>query len=462
MILDSVLFLLRFLPIFFICYFAVPQRMKNLILFLGNLFFYAWGNPIYLLVLMGSSVCEYFHGSMICRYREKPAGKWFLASSIALNILLFSTFRYVSLLTGYGELPFPIGISVFTLQNISYSIDVYAGRCKGKRSLQTYMVYITMFLSLSAGLVVGYREMSEKLSDKKITLENISAGFQRLVKGLAKKLLLADYLGMLWAQISAMDYQNLSVLSAWMGIIAYGLYIYYTLSGYADMAIGIGQSMGIELPENFRYPYMANSVTEFWRRWHKTLGTWFKEYVYIPLGGSHKGILKQIFAIVVVWMMVGAWYGAGFHYIFWGLWFALFLILEKLFLKRIVTALPRVFGICYMGVVVMIGWVFFAVNPTEKVWDFLLAMFGQGNGAWYDKEALYLLLQYLIVMFISIVLSTPLVEIVTFRLKARETGLGIMIYRLLEKILPVILLILSIACLMSRGELVFPGLLKGF
>lgn len=462
MILDSVLFLFRFLPIFLICYFVVPQRMKNLILFFGNLFFCAWGNPIYLVVLMGSAVCEFFHGHMICRNREKPLGKWFLASSIALNVAIFVVFRYVTLLGGEGEMPFPIGISVFTLENIAYSIDVYAGRCKGKRPFQTYMVYITMFLSLSAGIVVNYREMADKLATKKVTLEKVSNGFKRIVKGLAKKLLLADYLGMLWAQISVMDYQEMSALSAWMGIIAYGLYIYYTLSGYADMAIGIGQCLGFELPENFSYPYVANTVTEFWRRWHKTLGIWFKEYVYIPLGGSRKGLIKQIFAIMVVWMMVGAWYGAGIHYIYWGLWFALFLIIEKAFLKKIMTALPRVVGVFYMGIVVMIGWVFFAVNPVEKVGDFIRAMFLQGRGSWYDREALYLLLQYMVVMFIAIVLCTPLIERMTNRLKARETGLSIMIYRLLEKIVPVILLILSVACLTSRGEIVFPGLLKGF
>lgn len=368
MVFSSVMFLFRFLPIFMICYFVVPRRMKNFILFLGSLFFYAWGEPVYVVLMLFSTVSDYTHGLLVDRFRGKKKATFFLISSIVINLLLLGFFKYADFLIGVFntvagtaypilELPLPIGISFYTFQTMSYTIDVYRGDAKVQKNLLDFGVFVTLFPQLIAGPIVKYRQVENELHDRPMNVYKISYGAKRFVIGLAKKVLIANNIGALWAEISVMDYGSMSALTAWIGIWAFAFQIYFDFSGYSDMAIGLGACLGFTFPENFNYPYISRSVTEFWRRWHITLGSWFREYVYIPLGGNRKGLGRQLLNILIVWMLTGIWHGAGWNFLLWGLWFAFFLILEKIFWRKVCEVLPGGFGRVYTCLVVLFGWV---------------------------------------------------------------------------------------------------------
>ena len=456
MVFSSVLFLFRFLPIFMICYFLAPQRMKNFVLFLGSLFFYAWGEPVYVVLMLFSTLSDYIHGRLIQHYRGRPAAKVLLVSSIAINLSMLGFFKYADFLiqtiNGVAgtaiplfNLPLPIGISFYTFQTMSYSIDVYRGEAKVQKNILDFGVFVTMFPQLIAGPIVKYRQVAEELGSRKTDIYKVSYGVKRFVTGLAKKVLLANNLGALWSSISAMDFGELNVLTAWLGILAYAFQIYFDFSGYSDMAIGLGACMGFHFPENFNYPYTSSSITEFWRRWHITLGSWFREYVYIPLGGNRKGIGRQLLNILIVWTLTGIWHGAGWNFLFWGLWFAVFLMLEKLFLKKLLDNLPKIFGVVYSCFVVLIGWVFFSLESVQDIWGYLSAMFGITHAGIWDNQALFLLRENALLFVLAIVASLPLVKNLTKRLETEKTGPAIAIYRLGEKVIPPVLLLLSIA-----------------
>ena len=456
MVFSSVLFLFRFLPIFLICYFMVPRRMKNVILFLGSLFFYAWGEPVYVLLMLFSTVWDYTLGRLIDANRGGKAAKLFLICSVVGNLTILGFFKYTDFLLGtinmaFGtqipllNLPLPIGVSFYTFQTMSYSIDVYRGQAKVQKNILDFGVFVTMFPQLIAGPIVKYRDVAERLHDRSHDISSISTGAKRFVTGLAKKVLLANNLGELWTAVSVMDYGSLSMLTSWLGIVAFAFQIYFDFSGYSDMAIGLGQMLGFSFPENFNYPYVSASITEFWRRWHISLSSWFKEYVYIPLGGNRKGLPRQILNILIVWMLTGIWHGAGFNFLFWGLWFALFLILEKMFLGRIFEALPKILGRCYTLVVVLLGWVFFALESVGGIVGYLGAMFGLNGAHIVDRRGMYLLLEYLVLFAVAVVASTPVTKILITKLKATKTGPAIAAYRVGEKLIPPLLLLLSIA-----------------
>ena len=456
MVFSSVLFLFRFLPIFMICYFLVPRRMRNIILFLGSLVFYAWGEPVYVVLMLFSTVSDYIHGLLINHYRGKTASKVLLVSSITINLLLLGFFKYADFLiqtinsvAGTAiplmNLPLPIGISFYTFQTMSYSIDVYRGEAKVQKNILDFGVFVTMFPQLIAGPIVKYRQVAESLHDRPVNIIKISYGWKRFVIGLAKKVLLANNLGALWTSLSATDYSQMNVLTAWLGIIAFAFQIYFDFSGYSDMAIGLGAVLGFHFPENFNYPYISASITEFWRRWHMTLGSWFREYVYIPLGGNRKGLARQLLNILVVWMLTGIWHGAGWNFLLWGLWFALFLMLEKIFLKKLLEKLPKLFGVLYSAVVVLIGWVLFSVEKPEGIVSYLSAMFGLNDAGIWDRQALFLTKEYGVLFLIAILAALPLVKVLVSRLEASKTGPAMAIYRLGEKVIPAVLLMLSIA-----------------
>uniref|UniRef100_UPI004055D369 MBOAT family O-acyltransferase n=1 Tax=Acetatifactor sp. TaxID=1872090 RepID=UPI004055D369 len=462
MVFSSVLFLFRFLPIFMMCYYLVPGRMKNFILFVGSLFFYAWGEPVYVLLMLFSTVSDYVHGRLIERFRGRKVATGLLASSIIINLLMLGFFKYADFLIHTVNnvagttipllnLPLPIGISFYTFQTMSYSIDVYRGEAKVQKNLLDFGVFVTMFPQLIAGPIVKYTQVQEQLHHRRVDLNQISYGAKRFVSGLAKKVLLANNIGALWSEISAMDYGEMSVLTAWIGILAYAFQIYFDFSGYSDMAIGLGACLGFHFPENFNYPYISASVTEFWRRWHMTLSGWFREYVYIPLGGNRKGISRQLLNILIVWLLTGIWHGAGFNFLFWGLWFAFFLILEKLFLKKVLKNLTRVFGWLYTSMVVVIGWVFFSVETTEGIRGFLGAMFGLNGVGLVDAKGLFAGKEYLVLFIIAIVASTPFIKRIVEKLEHSRTGYGMAIYRLGEKIVPAVLLYLSIAYIVDAS-----------
>ncbi len=455
MVFSSVLFLFRFFPLFFLLYYLFPGRMKNVILFLGSLFFYAWGEPVYVLLMLFSTIVDYTHGRLLERFRGRKAAKGILLSSVVINLFVLCFFKYadflvetVNVLTGSSlpllHLPLPIGISFYTFQTMSYTIDVYRGEAKVQRNLLDFGVYVTMFPQLIAGPIVKYRDVERRLHQRNVDLLSISAGLKRFCIGMAKKVLLANQMGELWVLVSGMNSREVSATTAWLGIFAYAFQIYFDFSGYSDMAIGMGEMLGFSFPENFNYPYISASVTEFWRRWHISLGSWFREYVYIPLGGNRKGLLRQLLNILIVWMLTGIWHGAGWNFLLWGLWFALALMLEKLFLGKLLSWLPKVVGIFYTILVVLIGWVLFAMESLAGGWEYLSAMAGM-TGSILDREALYLGRQYMVLFLISLAASTPFPHMLAGALEKSRTGMGIALYRFGEKLIPAALLLVSIA-----------------
>lgn len=462
MVFSSVLFLFRFLPIFMLCYFVAPQRIKNFILLLGSLFFYAWGEPVYVVLMLFSTISDYLHGELIERHRGSRKAKVLLVSSILINLLLLGFFKYADFLirafngaAGTAipllNLPLPIGISFYTFQTMSYTIDVYRGEARAQKNLLDFGVFVTMFPQLIAGPIVKYRHIADKLHDRRTDVESVSYGLKRFVTGLAKKVLIANNMGALWTEIAAMNYNEMSVAAAWLGVTAYAFQIYFDFSGYSDMAIGLGACLGFSFPENFDYPYISSSITEFWRRWHISLGSWFREYVYIPLGGNRKGLARQLFNILIVWLLTGIWHGAGWNFLFWGLWFAVFLILEKVFWSKALSHLPKLVGHLYACVVVLIGWVFFAVERTDGILEYLRAMTGLNGAGLYSEQSLYLGSEYIILLMISAIAATPVFSCLIKRLRALGTGYSIALYRLGEKVFPALLLLLSIAYIVEAS-----------
>ncbi len=462
MVFSNVIFLFRFLPLFMICYYVAPQRLKNVILLLGSLFFYGWGEPVYIVLMLFSIISDYCHGRLIEQNRHKNIAKLYLISSLVINLGLLGFFKYADFLVEtinqlantqfpLMELPLPIGISFYTFQTMSYSIDVYRGEVKAQKSLLDFAVFVTMFPQLIAGPIVKYRDVEKKLSKRRVNLQMYSYGIKRFVLGLAKKVLLANNLGVLWAEIGEIGIENLSSFTALLGIIAYAFQIYFDFSGYSDMAIGLGYCLGFRFPENFNYPYISRSITEFWRRWHISLSSWFREYVYIPLGGNRKGRKRQLLNILIVWSLTGIWHGAGFSFLIWGLWFALFLILEKLFLGRLLAKLPGQVAWLYTSFVVLIGWVFFSVESPAGILGYLKALTGCNAAGWFGGYGFYYLKEYGVLFLLAALGSTPVIARFAKKLYQGETGLSIAAYHLAEKLIPVTLLLLSVAYIVESS-----------
>ncbi|MDE5893778.1 MAG: MBOAT family protein, partial [Acetatifactor sp.] len=385
-----------------------------------------------------------------------------LISSIVINLGILCFFKYSDFLIGsinqlFGssipplELPLPIGISFYTFQTMSYTIDCYRGEAKVQKNILDFGVYVTMFPQLIAGPIVKYREVQEQLYERKPDITAISRGCCRFVVGLAKKVLLANNLGLLWADISGRNPETVTVLGAWLGVLAFAFQIYFDFSGYSDMAIGLGGILGFHFPENFNYPYIATSITDFWRRWHISLSSWFREYVYIPLGGNRRGLPRQLLNILIVWMLTGIWHGAGWNFLLWGLWFALWLILEKLVIGRILKALPPIIGRLYAWMIVLVGWVFFAIESGAGAINYLLAMFGRTAAGLYDDVTLFILLEYRVMLIVAAVASTPLAHWLVERLYGAGGSGTVVCRRVLEKLIPALLLLASIACIVEAS-----------
>ena len=455
MVFSSIVFLFRFFPLFFLLYYLVPERMKNLILFLGSLIFYAWGEPVYVVLMLFSTAVDYIHGRLLERLRGKRAARLVLLSSVVINLALLGFFKYADFLIQsvnavFGTsiplfaLGLPIGISFYTFQTMSYTIDVYRGQAKVQRNLLDFGVFVAMFPQLIAGPVVKYRDVEKRLHNRRIRLTDISEGLKRFCVGMAKKVLLANNIGELWAFVGGIRPQDMSMLTAWLGILAFGLQIYFDFSGYSDMAIGLGRMLGFDFPENFNYPYISASVTEFWRRWHISLGSWFREYVYFPLGGSRKGLPRQLINILIVWMLTGIWHGAGWNFLLWGLWFAFALMLEKLFLAKLLAWLPKGIGIVYTLLVAVTGWVLFALETPAQILGYVKAMTGMAQSL-VDRQGIYLGRQYLVLFLIGVIASTPLPQKTVNYFRESRTGFHMALYRFGEKFIPAAMLLLSIA-----------------
>lgn len=416
MVFSSLIFLVYFLPLVLTFYFVAPRKIKNGVLFLASLVFYAWGEPVYVVLMLFSTLVDYIHGRLIHRFRGTRKAKLALISSVVINLGLLGFFKYSDFVIQtvnqvFGaqipllNLPLPIGISFYTFQTMSYTIDVYRGIAKPQNNIITFGTYVALFPQLIAGPIVRYSTIADELATRKETLDLFGEGMQRFVLGLGKKVLLANNIGLVWSELSSQG--ELSVLGAWLGILAFGFQIYFDFSGYSDMAIGLGKMFGFHFPENFNYPYLSKNITEFWRRWHISLGTWFREYVYIPLGGNRKGLKRQLFNIFVVWLCTGIWHGASWNFAVWGVYYCILLILEKTFLLKLLKKLPCIIQRLYTLLAVLVGWVIFAFDSLPEGLRYLTVMFGASGALASDQRAIYLLLGNLILFGILILASTP-------------------------------------------------------
>ncbi|MGN0589157.1 MAG: MBOAT family O-acyltransferase [Ruminiclostridium sp.] len=419
MVFSSLVFIFLFFIGVMLIYYAVPKRFKNLVIFLSGVIFYAWGEPLYILVMLGSTLIDYCAGLLIWKFDKNIVVKRIsLIVSILMNLGLLGVFKYGGFVidnvnnifaTAFDNpnLPLPIGISFFTFQSMSYTIDMYLGKIKVQKNPITFAAFVNLFPQLVAGPIVRYDDIARELDDRKIDLDCIYSGIIRFITGMGKKVLLANSVGMLWDTVIASDLGNASLLTVWLGIIAYTLQIYFDFSGYSDMAIGIGRMMGFNFPENFNYPYLSKSVSEFWRRWHMTLGAWFRSYVYIPLGGNRKGKGRTIFNLAVVWAATGIWHGANWTFIVWGTLYGVVIILEKLFLGKVLEKLPSFVGHIYTMLLVMLGWVLFASPNIGTAGAYIATMFG-ASGILIDNTAIYLLINYGFILVFGIFAATDL------------------------------------------------------
>ena len=420
MVFSSLTFLLCYLPAVLAVYYLAPAKLKNLVLFLFSLLFYAWGEPIYGGLMIFSTVLDYCCGRAAEKYRGTKKSKAALIVSVTVNLGLLCLFKYtdfilttINSLLGTSipllNLPLAIGISFYTFQTMSYTIDVYRGDTKAQKNIVSFGAYVSLFPQLIAGPIVRYQTIAEQIDSRNHTPDLFSSGVKRFVGGLTKKVLLANNIGLLWNTISQTDVSKLTVVSAWLGVIAFAFQIYFDFSGYSDMAIGLGRMFGFEFCENFDYPYISSSVTEFWRRWHISMGTWFRDYVYIPLGGNRRGLKIQIRNIAVVWLLTGFWHGAAWNYVLWGVFYGILLIIEKFFLLDKLKKAPAFVGRIYTMFCVLLGWGLFAIEDFSKLGGYFGAMFGLGAGL-CDNNALWLLVSYLPLLVVCAVLSTPIIS----------------------------------------------------
>ena len=398
MVFSSLLFIFRFLPVFLAVYRLTPARFRNQVLFAGSLVFYAWGEPVYLMLMLFSAFFDYGNGLMLEyaeQHRKTGLAGVVLTGSILVNLSLLAIFKYS------GVLPLPVGISFYTFQTMSYTIDVYRGEVPAQRNLWAFGAYVSMFPQLIAGPVVKYRDVEAELAARTMDVWGGYEGIGRFCTGLGKKVLLANQIGLLWEAVQKIPPEQMSMLTAWLGSGAFALQLYFDFSGYSDMAIGLARMLGFHLKENFDYPYTSGSITEFWRRWHISLGQWFREYVYIPLGGNRKGFLVQMRNLLIVWALTGIWHGRGWNFLIWGLYFGVLLILEKCVLLRWLARVPRLCGHIYTMAAVTAGMTIFAVEDPggglRQAW-----MLFAGAPVFCNMQSIWLLSNYGILFFLCL------------------------------------------------------------
>lgn len=465
MVFSSIVFLCIFFPAVITGYYVCPKPLRNFFLLLASLFFYAWGEPKYILIMLFSTVFDYCNGRLLeyfeSRNKKHTYGRLVLAVSVIGNLGILCFFKYtdfiltiISDLAGSDlallHLALPIGISFYTFQTMSYTIDVYRGHINAQHHLISFGMYVCMFPQLIAGPIVRYSDIAQEVDVRKTSSSLCAAGMHRFLTGLGKKVLLANQIGALWDEIRGLDTGDLSMSLAWLGALAFTFQIYYDFSGYSDMAIGLGEMFGFHFPENFCYPYEAKSITEFWRRWHITLGSWFREYLYIPLGGSRKGMPRQIFNLAVVWFLTGLWHGAGWNFILWGLYFFILLVIEKRFLLNLLRHLPSGLQHAYALFWIVIGWVIFACDESlSMLKQYLKMLAGIGVPA-VNQLALYEWSTHAVFLVILILASTHLMKhIGNSILQKVSTSIGESAAFWLKSIWCLFLLLLSMAMLVS-------------
>lgn len=422
MVFSSLLFLFRFLPAVLAAYYILPKKCRNLILFISSLIFYAWGEPVYVVLILFSTVTDYFAGMAVSHYKEKGLQKRAFAAvlcSATINLSLLGFFKYVGFfveninrLAGTDipmiEVALPIGISFYTFQTMSYTIDVYRNDAKVQKDFIAFGAYVALFPQLVAGPIVRYKTVADQLKNRRENVDLFCSGIFRFVTGLGKKVLIANQMGMLWEEIAAMNTGELATATAWLGVLAFTFEIYFDFSGYSDMAIGLGAMFGFTFPENFDYPYESKSITEFWRRWHISLGTWFREYVYIPLGGNRRGTGRQFINIAIVWLLTGLWHGAYWNFVLWGVYYGILLVVEKLLWERLFVKLPSTIRHIYTMAAVIFGWSLFAWQDMADGIAFMKTMFLQAGAGFVNRQTMYLICSYLILLFIAAIFSSSM------------------------------------------------------
>ncbi len=431
MLFSSISFIYYFLPIVLMLYFSVPFKFKNFVLLIFSLFFYFYGEPVYSVLMLISILSGYFHGLWIDRLRKSRYAKLPLVCSIAFSIGILTYFKYANFLieniiwiSGSEIKPLktvlPIGISFYTFQILSYTIDVYKGNAKVQKNFFNFAAYVTLFPQLIAGPIVRYTTVEQELSQRNHTVENFAYGVNRFIFGMSKKVLIANTLGELGNIFS--NLHDSTILFYWIAAVSFMLQIYYDFSGYSDMAIGLGRIFGFHFLENFNYPYISKSISEFWRRWHISLGTWFRDYVYIPMGGNRTGTVKWIRNVFVVWFLTGLWHGADWNFIIWGLYFGIFLILEKYLLNDFLNKLPSVARQIYTLFFVAISFVIFNTNNMTECIEYIKGMFGILDIPFSNAETNYYLKSYGLTLIIAAIGSTPLAMEIIRKIRCSKKG----------------------------------------
>ena len=456
MLFSSQVFLYFFLPITLIVYYLSPKRFRNFILLIASLIFYAWGEPIYILIMLFSTVFDYINGLLIDKFQKKNQHKYakiVLIVSVVGNLAILGFFKYSDFLISNINSLFnsnisllaialPIGISFYTFQTMSYTIDVYKQNVKAQKNFISFATYVTLFPQLIAGPIVKYRDVSESLENRKENITDFSEGIKRFIIGLFKKVMIANNAGFIWESIHSLPYSEISLSLAWIGAICYSLQIYYDFSGYSDMAIGLGKMFGFHFLENFNYPYIAKSITDFWRRWHISLSSWFKEYVYIPLGGSRKTIARTVINLLIVWFLTGLWHGASWNFVVWGLYFGVLLIIEKFVLKKVLDKMPSFIRHLYTLFFVIISWVIFACPTLEDGLNYISIMFNFNNEI-ISTESIYLISTHFVLFIIAIIGCTPIFKKIKEKLKNNK------IFMIIEIIICLVLFFISLSFLVG-------------
>ncbi|MBR5495922.1 MAG: MBOAT family protein [Oscillospiraceae bacterium] len=417
MVFSSILFLFKFLPVAFLIYYIAPYKIKNLVLFIASLIFYSWGERKYIVIMFASILIDYCCSNAIEKFRgKKLLEKLFLVLSICFNLGLLLFFKYtnffvdnINALAGTQiagiSLTLPLGISFYTFQTMSYTIDVYRGKFSAEKNIIDFGAFVCMFPQLIAGPIVTYGDIRERLKKRTLNAPEIEKGIRLFIMGLGSKVLIANNIGMLWDDVSALGFANISTPLAWLCVIAFAFQIYFDFSGYSLMAIGLGHMLGFNFPQNFNYPYISKSVTEFWRRWHMTLGYWFREYVYIPLGGNRVGKTRLFFNLFLVWFLTGFWHGANWNFILWGLFYFALLMLEKSFLLDVLKK-SKIISHVYLIFVVLVGWALFAVTDMAQLGQILAKMFSFN----FFGDFVYFLRNYGVILVVATACSMPIMN----------------------------------------------------
>lgn len=430
MVFSSLIFIFIFLPLVLVSYYIAPRRLRNTVILLASLLFYAWGEPTYIILIIISILINYL-GALLIRVhiKNKDKSKFIFITLLLIDISILFFFKYygfaieclgsiIGLDLKVKSISLPLGISFYTFQQISYIADIYMQKVKPERNLIDFATYITMFPQLIAGPIVKYDDIHKQLANRKESINKFGEGVQRFIIGLGKKVILANNIGLIWTQVKEVNLNDLSVVLSWIGIIAFTLQIYFDFSGYSDMAIGLAKMFGFDFLENFDYPYISKSITEFWRRWHMSLGGWFREYIYIPLGGNKKGTLIQVRNLFIVWFTTGLWHGASTNFIVWGLYFGVILFIEKIYLKNLLKKIPSIFAHIYTLIIVIIGWVIFDTNTLTDAVNYIKIMFGFGNNIFIDNLAKYVLTNNFIILLLGLICSTKLIKIYINKVKS--------------------------------------------